>query len=129
MTSRSCDNKESTADVLVVEDDVDIRESFELMLSIGGYCVHAANHGRDALDKLRDGLRPALILLDVMMPVMDATGFRQAQLASEELAAIPVVLVSGASDLPQRARELRVDGYLRKPFTIQRILDIVNYYV
>src|SRR5690349_14013880 len=59
----------SMADVLIVEDDPDIREDLAELLRARGYAVSTASNGREALDALSDGEHPRVILLDLMMPV------------------------------------------------------------
>src|SRR5512146_3119469 len=76
--------------ILVVEDDADIRSVLCEILRDHGFDVAAACNGRDALDQLRRGARPSLILLDLMMPIMSGADFRAAQLATPELRGIPV---------------------------------------
>ena len=83
-------------DVLLVEDDGAIRETLAEVLTEEGYIVSTAMHGAQALDHLTCGLRPRLILLDLMMPVM--TGWDlMARVADEPaLWSVPVIVVSGA---------------------------------
>src|SRR5439155_3584965 len=67
----------SDCEVLLVDDDTDQRERMGLMLARDGWRVTEAENGQDALDKVAERL-PALILLDLMMPVMDGFGFLKA---------------------------------------------------
>ena len=109
-----------TKNVLVVDDDEDIRESIADALRECGYAVECAVHGRDALDKLRDGVRPSIILLDLMMPVMDGWQFRSEQAIDPSLSDIPVIIISAAGANPGVP-----DGtcaYLRKPFNLSDLL-------
>ena len=69
------------------------------------------------------GRRPSLILLDVMMPGTDGHAFRAAQRADPALAAIPVIVVSGAYDLGSIAEQLGIRTFLTKPVDAQRLLD------
>ena len=85
--------------IFVVDDEDMIRDSIVEFLDENGYEAVGAAHGRDALDKLTASEpRPCLILLDLMMPVMDGRSFREEQLQTPELAAIPVVLFSAYRD-------------------------------
>jgi CheY-like chemotaxis protein len=81
---------------LVVDDDVHIRESLSEYLQEEGFDVRSASHGLEALEVARRGPRPDVIVLDLLMPVMDGWDFRAAQLASPDLADIPVVVISAA---------------------------------
>ena len=72
--------------VLVVEDDIDIREALTGLLSEEGYAVSACANGLEALKHLRAGRHADVILLDLMMPVMDGWQFRVLQKRDPELA-------------------------------------------
>ena len=80
--------------VLIIDDDPPIVEGLSEFLQGEGFDVAVANDGRDALDQLRRGLRPCVIVLDLMMPVMDGWDFRHEQLKDAELSEIPVVVVT-----------------------------------
>jgi CheY-like chemotaxis protein len=80
--------------VLLVEDDVAIVRSLGDALREDGLEVATAENGRAALDLLRTGLRPVLIVLDLMMPVMDGWDFRHEQLGDPALRDIPVVVIT-----------------------------------
>jgi CheY-like chemotaxis protein len=112
--------------VLVVEDDALTRRCIVEVLLDAGYRVVEASNGAEALALLREQPLPALILLDLMMPVMTGQEFRAEQLQDPRLAAIPVVVVS-AVDVGQ-AQELRIDEHLPKPFCIERLLASVSRY-
>jgi CheY-like chemotaxis protein len=85
-----------TRQILVVEDDPAITSSLMETLVDEGFEVGAAANGREALERLRSGLRPAAIILDLMMPVMDGWDFRSEQLKDPALRDIPVVVVTAA---------------------------------
>lgn len=111
--------------VLVVDDDPDICEIFKDLLESYGYLVTTAENGADALDKLRAGEDPGLILLDLMMPVMDGIQFRDEQVRDPSLAAIPVVIVSAGGDVAAKAAAAGVEG-LSKPVDIDVLLATVG---
>ncbi|NUQ77473.1 MAG: response regulator [Polyangiaceae bacterium] len=112
--------------ILIVEDDPDVSEAVETVLTDEGYSTRTAKNGEEALAILRGGFIPGLILLDVMMPVMDAFGFRAEQLKDPTLAAIPTVIMSAAHKLGDMARELGVRAYLAKPVALEALLDVVD---
>ena len=116
----------ATHQVLVVEDDRDIRESVMDFLQDHGYEPFGASNGQEALEKLRADLQPCLIILDLMMPVMDGRTFRQEQLRASELSAIPVVVISAFSDSATTARDLKVDRHVPKPLNLTALLDAVR---
>ena len=114
--------------VLVVDDDVDIRETVAGILEDEGYKVAGAKDGEEALAYLRSpGVpKPQLILLDLMMPVMSGPEFRAAQDADPTLRAIPVVIVSASADAPKHAKALKVAGVVQKPLSLDILLSTVE---
>jgi CheY-like chemotaxis protein len=105
--------------VLVVDDDRDNRELLVELLASEGYLVSSASDGRRALAEAR-AMRPDVILLDLMMPVMNGWEFRDAQLRDPDLARVPVVVVSAFEDT------LEVEAILRKPYLLEDVLDTVQ---
>jgi CheY-like chemotaxis protein len=113
--------------VLVVDDDRDIRETLQELLEQEGYDVEVAKNGIEALALARRE-HPALILLDLFMPVMDGLAFRRAQCEDPDLVHIPVVVVSAAAGMETRISELGVAGYLEKPLRIEQLFETVMRY-
>jgi CheY-like chemotaxis protein len=107
--------------VLVVDDDGDVRELLRVALRAEGYHVACVANGREALNHLRSHADTCMILLDLMLPVMDAAHFRTAQLQDRSLAWIPVILMSGATDGDRQARELDVRCLVRKPLDLDEV--------
>jgi CheY-like chemotaxis protein len=102
--------------ILLVEDDTDSRESLAAVLRSGGHAVVTAANGHEAHEWLRSApALPNVILLDLVMPVMDGWHFRWEQVQHAELAAIPVVVLSGENDVREIATSLGAAGYLSKP--------------
>jgi CheY-like chemotaxis protein len=110
---------------LVVDDDPSTCEILRLFLEPAGYKIDGAANGREALEQL-DRSKPAVILLDLSMPVMDGATFRKHQLKSPALANIPVVLLSGECDTAEQAKRLGVSNFHRKPIDIHWILRSVQ---
>jgi CheY-like chemotaxis protein len=117
--------EEAKAMVLVVDDDEDIRAAIAEVLTLKGYRVAGAADGKEALERLRAGVRPCVILLDLMMPVMDGRQFRDEQQRDPRFAHIPVVLFSGDTLLDQSVEALAPAGYLRKPLEMLELLATV----
>lgn len=116
-----------TGMVMVVEDDLDVRESMAEVLQDSAYRVVTAINGRDAMQQLRASAeKPCVILLDIMMPVMDATQFRAEQREDPELNAIPVVLLSAHARMLETATALKVEGALEKPVKLDMLLSTVR---
>lgn len=113
--------------ILVVEDDFDIRDTLAQILEAEGYVVRGAANGHEALELLRRdrGDLPALILLDLMMPVMNGWQFRAEQLQDPELATIPVVVISADASVHQKAASIDAASFLKKPVQLETLLDTV----
>jgi len=87
-------------DVLVVDDDDDVREILRLQLEAAGFSTRVAENGADALAQVTRQ-RPAVVLLDMMMPVMSGAEFLEAIRRDERLRDLPVVVITA---WPQEAR-------------------------
>jgi CheY-like chemotaxis protein len=118
--------KGSGGHILLVQDDALTREAMALLLGAAGYAVVGAANGRDALDRLVEGERPWLILLDLEMPVMDGWEFRRRQQQVPALSTIPVVLVSSVGDLAGHAAALGAAGYFPKPVEFDGLLGALR---
>lgn len=118
---------EGRCTVLVVEDDRDIRESLEDVLTAEGYRVVTAENGRQGLDRLREETDPCIILLDLMMPVMSGGEFLAELRANDVLATIPVVVVSAWPDEAALVRS-QTQGYVKKPVALDVLLELVARY-
>jgi two-component system chemotaxis response regulator CheY len=107
--------------ILVIDDDIDVRNVMTLLLRAEGYHVATAANGRDALDYLNQSEVPDLILLDVMMPVMDGWQFMQRQQQDPALARIPIIILSAASDVARGAV-----AHFQKPVPFDQLLETVR---
>lgn len=115
--------------VMVIEDDADIRSAIEELLDGGGFATVGAADGRAALDLLADLRdRPALILLDLMMPILDGWTFCKIRQGIVALMEIPVIAISAAS-MTGSKEPLRVDGRIEKPFEADALVRIVTLMV
>jgi CheY-like chemotaxis protein len=112
--------------VLVVEDDQATREMVRYLVESAGCSVVTAANGREALERLRNGLTPSLILLDLMMPIMDGCEFDHVLARDLQLSSIPTVVVTA---FPERATGLaRHLSVVRKPVEIDEVLALVKQY-
>jgi CheY-like chemotaxis protein len=112
-------------DVLIVDDDPDIRDAVGECLRYEGYDVHSATDGRDALDRLEFGLKPDVILLDLMMPVLNGFDVLEALRNRPEWKSIPVVVISANRGYEAADLEGAV-SILRKPVSVDRLLAAVD---
>ena len=107
--------------VLVIEDDLDIRDAIQEILQDEGYSVFTADNGAAALDALGRIPRPGLVLLDLMMPEMDGHQFLELLRADPRFTTVPVVVVSaGITVVPSIA------GYIKKPFDTEVLVETVG---
>jgi CheY-like chemotaxis protein len=115
--------------VMIVEDDAATREAFALILTLQGYRVQAAADGNDALEMLRSGERPRLVLLDVMMPGLDGVALRQIMAEDEHLSDVPVLVCSAAGRTCRARFKTPPAGYLDKPIDPPQLLAAVQAHV
>jgi len=111
--------------VLIIDDDDSIRESLELALQVGNHPTALAADGRAALDWLKRHGPPCLILLDLMMPGMDGWQFHERLSRDEQLAHVPVVVITAFDRDLGSVSELPV---LRKPIELDHLLSVVSSY-
>ncbi len=115
------------ADVLVVDDDPDLREIIRIMLEASGYEVRCATNGKEAVKAVAQK-RPAVVLLDMLMPVMD--GWQCArELRARYGNDVPIVVVTAAEHARARADQVGgVDDVLSKPFEMDDLVRVVDRY-
>lgn len=116
--------------ILIVEDDRDIAENLQELLECEGYRVHLASNGQEALNQLRsESELPSLIILDLMMPVMDGSQFRQEQEKDLKLAGIPVVIMTADGNIAAKKAKVSAKVHLRKPLDVDVVLDAIKQFV
>lgn len=112
--------------ILVVEDDAEIRELVADVLQEAGYAVVQAANGQEALDWLREAApRPCAILLDLMMPVLSGPELLEIMAEDQQLAALPVIVVSA---IAERGTAPGVKRFLRKPVSSTVLRKVVAEY-
>jgi CheY-like chemotaxis protein len=110
--------------ILVIDDDQDIRESLAAVLESEGMQPRVAADGQKGLDYLREAKQlPDVILLDLTMPVMDGFQFRAIQVADEYLRQIPVIVMTARPGVD--IKNLAVAGFIRKPFAVDLLLSLI----
>ena len=123
----------AAGNVLVVEDDPEVRGMLLELLSTAGFYAVSAEDGLEALHLLRAVRHrapdaPCLVLLDLKMPRLGGSEFRRAQLGDPTVANVPIVVMSGASDLEQRAEAMGAVATLSKPLDVDMLIDVVKRY-
>lgn len=114
------------ATLLLVDDDADIRETYGLALEDAGYDVMSAASGAEALDVLRQGALPDLIVLDQTMPVVNGREFRALQLSDPTIAKVPVLLLTGAIRLGPLVDDIAPVAALQKPVGYTELLSAIR---
>ena len=109
----------------MVDDDPAIRDVVADILEVSDYAVQTAINGAEALDKIRQD-RPAAVLLDLMMPVMNGWEFLRACRQEPSCAHVPIVVMSAARNASDVADELGTQGFLPKPFELDRVLAVIG---
>lgn len=111
--------------ILVVDDEVGIARLLEDVFIDAGHEAMVASNGRQALDMARARL-PAIILTDLMMPVMDGAELAAALAAEPELSGVPVVMMSSMPEGVVIAKGAKYTAFVRKPFNIYALVDLAN---
>ncbi|MGE0527764.1 MAG: response regulator [Bdellovibrionales bacterium] len=111
--------------ILIVDDCPDLRELMRFMIESEGYSVELAENGHEAMEKLRRGFRPSLILLDMIMPDLDGPSFL-AELVKEMpdvLDHARIIATSGKDRQPDLDNTF---GFLQKPFDIDTLFSAIE---
>jgi CheY-like chemotaxis protein len=108
--------------VLIVEDDLDLRETLTAMLVHHGYSVTTASNGREALALLRNKPHPGVVLLDLIMPFMNGWELVAIMAEDSALAGIPVVITSSSEPAPTKG----VTRLLKKPLNTNLLLSVLH---
>lgn len=110
--------------ILLVDDEDDILDFLELILEEQGYSVIKASSGKDALAAAQMH-HPELILLDIMMPEMDGWEVLKLLKADEEIAHIPVAMLTARTEMKDKIQGLQEGAidYICKPFATKDLLD------
>jgi len=116
------------AEILIIDDDPNIRETLGIHLRNAGYRVRVANDGieggRAVLER-----HPDLIITDAQMPHMDGFELVAALRSDPGVAAIPVIMLTSEADFEDRGKRLGVEDYVTKPVRADRLLSVVERYV
>lgn len=110
--------------ILIVDDDEGIRDIVAMALTDEGYRVVTAEHGAAALQAIARQ-PPAVILLDMRMPVMDGWEFARLYRQGPGPHA-PIIVVTAARDASARAAQIDAEGVLAKPFGMVALLQVVS---
>ena len=113
--------------ILVVDDDVPIQILMQSLLREFGFDPVTAGSGEQALEAVRGGLRPDLVLLDMNMPGMSGADALHALRA--ELAQTPIVILSGERLTPPELESLGATAAVQKPFDVSELVTQIRNFV
>jgi CheY-like chemotaxis protein len=112
--------------ILVIDDDPAIRQTFQDVLEIYGYDVKTAVDGGEGIKSLNEmEAPPCLILLDLMMPGMNGWGFLDFQRENPAYAHVPVIICSAYSE---SAKSIGANNFLTKPVELSDLVGLVRNY-
>jgi chemotaxis family two-component system sensor histidine kinase/response regulator PixL len=112
--------------VLVVDDEADVRDTLSVLLDLSGIRTATAANGREAVDFIHAHDPPAVVLLDLKMPVMTGEQFLAERAKDPVLSAVPVVVCSATADAEVQARLPGVTAYHPKPSDPAQLLATVR---
>ncbi|HAJ26301.1 MAG TPA: hypothetical protein DCG53_03505 [Syntrophus sp. (in: bacteria)] len=121
------ENKE--VEILIVEDSPTQLLQLQYVLEKAGFQVSAAVNGREALRLLADGIRPTIVISDIVMPEMDGYEFCKQLRAEERFKHVPVILLTSLSDPKDviRGLECGADNFIAKPYEEKVLLNRIRY--
>ena len=113
--------------ILVVEDDPDLRTIVRLQLSSQGYEITEATNGAEGFQAIQENI-PDCVILDLMMPVVDGFGFLKRVRSVIELVNVPILILTASEDERNRVRgfNYQADAYMSKPYDLQELTEEVD---
>jgi CheY-like chemotaxis protein len=119
----------SSKKILLIEDDSDIRRNMKRLLELEGYTVQVAENGHIGLKSLQAMTElPALIILDLTMPVMDGFEFRVQQKLDSRIADVPVAIMTADGKIDEKRVRTAANVAIKKPADIDTIIAIVRQF-
>ncbi|MCA9407144.1 MAG: response regulator transcription factor, partial [Candidatus Omnitrophica bacterium] len=109
--------------ILLVDDEADIQKIVSKYLTVAGFTVIQASNGQEALAKINQ-LRPSLVIMDMMMPVMDGVETTKKLRSQEENSKLPILMLTARDDADAQKEmfDAGVDDYLHKPFDVDKLI-------
>ncbi|HVE20822.1 MAG TPA: response regulator [Acidocella sp.] len=114
--------------ILIIDDSATMVMSLGQILQTANYEISTANNGKEGLDRITGGLKPAVILTDLNMPEMDGIDFIKAARKLPETKFTPIIVLSGEADGRKRdeAKAVGASGWLTKPPKPPQLLYVVK---
>ena len=119
--------KTDSARILIIDDEPEITEIVETFLTEAGYKVAVENSPVNAASKARE-FKPDVVLLDIMMPGSDGYAVCQELKQDPEFAVTPIIFLTGKDREEDQGKSFQAGGdmYIKKPFSCERLLEIIN---
>ena len=113
--------------IMIVDDDADVLTTVEQLLKSKGHTVIPLNDGHDCFKKLKNGERPNLIILDIMMPVMSGWEIQRRLEENPDWCKIPIVFLTGRSTktAEEMCKKYGID-YIQKPFDVKELQERIQ---
>lgn len=117
---------------MIVEDDSFVLDIYQTKITKAGYDVVTAVNGAEAIQKLEEGVRPDLILLDIIMPYMNGLDVLKKIKADEKLKSIPVIMLTNLSqkeEVTQGFDSGASDYLIKSHFTPSEVMEKISTYI
>ena len=113
--------------ILVIEDELFLRQNIKTILEIKGYVCYEASHGAEGIEILNNFI-PDLILCDVMMPGVDGFGVLEYVKSTESLKNVPFIFLTARADTQDREKAfaMKATDYITKPFSIAELIGSIE---
>jgi DNA-binding response OmpR family regulator len=119
----------SHKEVAIVEDDPDLRDLLEAILRNQKFNVHFMETGEELIEHLKTHETPELILVDLFLPKMSGSDLIPILNNRTDRDKFKVVIASGSDDISGKVKNLKADGYLKKPYNSRSIVDSINAFL
>lgn len=114
--------------VLLIDDDVAILEALSIVLESEGYIPVVSTTGKNIVEKL-ENIAPSLILLDYSLVGETGGDISEGIKSNPKFMQIPIILISAVNNLNELAKDLKIDGFLSKPFSIEKLISILKRHI
>lgn len=112
--------------ILIIEDDFETQFLFSELLAEEGYQIETASTGKEALEFIRSGGQPDLIFMDLNFPGGTPEEFTKELRSHSSVKDTPIILISGKSDIAEYAQKLQARSFIKKPFDLDPLLDLIQ---
>ena len=114
----------SSSKILIIDDDRDIVDAMETILTLENFTVSHAYNGSEGVKRVKE-YHPDIIFLDYMLPDTTGKDIALALKRDDEVKKTPIILVSAAKDIQEIAKQIPVDDVLEKPFDMEELITMV----